>query len=69
MQSSEDEYRVLKYDLGHSLSGTKRTTPLLVERHAAWPGMFLVSLNTTYQDMVVSVCMNVDQVDHSHTSV
>jgi hypothetical protein len=41
-QSSEDEYRVLKYDLGHSLSGTKRTTPLLVERHAAWPGMFLM---------------------------
>ena len=33
---------MVKYDLGHSLSGTKRTTPLLVERHRAWPGMFLV---------------------------
>ena len=35
-------FRVVKYDLSHSLIGTKRNTPLLVERHSAGPGMFLV---------------------------
>ncbi|CAI8027827.1 hypothetical protein GBAR_LOCUS15844 [Geodia barretti] len=41
-QSMGDQFRVPKYDLSHSLSGTNRTTPLLVERHGVWPGMFLM---------------------------
>ncbi|CAI8019562.1 Uncharacterized protein C3orf20 homolog [Geodia barretti] len=41
-QSMGDQFRVLKYDLSHSLSGTNRTTPLLAERHGVWPGMFLM---------------------------
>ena len=42
VQSTGDLFRVVKYDLSHALVGTRRTVPLLVERHSVGPGMFLV---------------------------
>ena len=42
VQSTGDVFRVVKYDLSHALVGTRRTVPLLVERHSVGPGMFLV---------------------------
>ena len=43
MQSRSDPYRVFKYDVVTAFYESNRTQPLLLSRHNAVPGMFLVS--------------------------
>jgi len=43
MQSRADTYRLFRYDVVTAYFDTDHTQPLLLARHNAVPGMFLVS--------------------------
>ena len=45
LQARNDPFRLIRYDIATASSEVSHTQPLLLRRHNAVPGMFLVSVS------------------------
>lgn len=58
MQARGDMYRVFRYDIATAYFDTDHTQPILLSRHNAVAGMFLVGYATSQVSMNVQNIMN-----------